>query len=173
MKLVKNEKIRKFFKENEAVIAFTAMFAVIFIPAFINFALEREDYIKNYSKEDKIIFETYNENYKDNTDENSKRVEVVLNNGYEVGMKSLFNFVSHMNGKIEKINGIDVKSVELGGESIGKIKLSNELSLKDDKLYRSLKEDRTYYTILLPNNDKTIYNVQERLDNYIWFKNRV
>ena len=70
MKLVKNEKIRKFFKENEVVIAFTAMFAVIFLPAFINFESERKDYIKNYSKEDKIIFETYNENYEDKTDEN-------------------------------------------------------------------------------------------------------
>lgn len=173
MKLFKMKKIRKFFKENEVVIAFTAMFAVIFVPALINFESERKDYIKNYSKEDKIIFETYNKNYKDETDKNSKRIEVVLNNGYEVGMKSLFNFVSHMNGKIEKINGIDVKNVELGGENIGKIELSNEFSLFNDKIYRSLKEDRMYYTILLPNSKKTIYNVQERLDNYIWFKNRI
>lgn len=173
MKLFKMKKIRKFFKENEVVIAFTAMFAVIFIPALINFESERKDYIKNYSKEDKIIFETYNENYEDKTDENSKRAEVVLLNGYETGLKSLFNFVSHMNGKIEKINGIEVKSVELGGENIGKIELSNEFSLFNDKIYRSLKEDRMYYTILLPNSEKTIYNVQERLDNYIWLKNRI
>ena len=150
MKLVKNEKIRKFFKENVVVIAFTAMFAVIFVPGFIHYGLERENYIKNYSKEDKIIFEAYNENYKDNTDENSKRVEVVLINGHKTGLKSLFNFVSHMNGKIEKINGIDVKSIDLSGENIGKIKLSNEFSLLNDKIYRSLKEDQIYYTILLP-----------------------
>ena len=169
MKLFKNEKLKKFFIKHEIEFTIIAIFSVIFVPGFIHYGSERENYIKNYSKEDKIIFETYNENYEDKTDENSKRAEVVLLNGYETGLKSLFNFVSHMNGKIEKINGIDVKSIDLSGENIGKIKLSNEFSLLNDKIYRSLKEDRIYYTILLPNNKKTIYNVQERLNNYLNF----
>lgn len=150
-------------------LAMAIVMIIFFIPLAINHFREEDDYNKHFKEQDKIIFGTYNENYKDKTDENSKRVEVILIKQNEKGLKSLFNFISHMNGKIEKINDIEVKNVELSGENIGKIKLANEFSLFNDKIYRSIKEDRIYYTILLPNSEKTIYNVKERLDNYLRF----
>lgn len=134
-------------------------FSTIFISETYSKQIEQKKrssiYEEQFLEEDKAIFETYNEEYENKTDKDSRRIVVEVNEeNVKLANNAIENYISNVNGQLVSLNGksiIEKAWIPLFGTIVDV-------------------EKNNVYIIAVPKKAKFSYNLQDRLDKYLKYK---
>lgn len=158
------------------ILIYTILFLIVFllnisfIKYFINKDKDYINYTELYRDEDIEIFEKYNEDYKNETKSNSRKIILEFDESVVKDANiAVINYISNVNGDIKSINNKQVSKETinpilfsgLGSSNIG-IGFTGGIDIIN----------KNQYIIKVPKKAKFSDNLQSRIDNYLKYKNR-
>lgn len=141
---------------------------MIMIFCILGFFVSCADHKKQIQETAEERFETYNEYYQDNTDENSEKIILTVDKkDIKKANSAIINYISNTGGKLVSINGKEMPkdiSNHLGNITFdieGKITIGTATCWKVKVL------DSNIYIILLPEDKYPMGKLQDHLDEYL------
>lgn len=161
-------------KENTSIMGIAMLVVILFTPFTIIgliigvFDTDVDVYEKTYLQEDKKIFGKYNNDYKDETDENSRKIILEFGEGYsKEANKVVMNYISNVNGYLEGINDTKYTKNTMKPMYYTGIGTSGQLKPGIAWVNGSSTTNKTRFIIRVPRDAVLADNLQERMDLYL------
>lgn len=132
----------------------------------------RKNYQENYLEEDKTLFVEYNKEYKDKTNENSRKIILeVKEKDADNANKAIVNYVSNVGGRLVSINNIAIPKNTFRSVVTMNISSSGSITPGIGTASGTKISSKNQYVLAVPNNAKLADDLQERLNQYLKYGN--
>lgn len=132
----------------------------------------RKNYKENYLEEDKTLFVEYNQEYEDQTNENSRKIILeVKEKDADNANKAIVNYVSNVGGRLVSINNIVIPKNIFRSVVTMNISSSGSMVPGVGAVSSTKISNKNQYVLAVPNNAKLADDLQERLNQYLKYGN--
>ena len=145
------------------------LIALLVIPFLLEFTFSSSKYEENFRKEDQLMFATYNKDYINKTDKNSRQIILeVKGEDAEKYNTAIINYLSNVGGELTSVN-----SYQISKDTINPV-LGVGLTGDSTKMGVGFisgvdMENNNRYILKVPPESKIADNLSERLKAYFRF----